>query len=82
MTKDELIKNLAWLREEAGLESAYPINHPMAKFIMAVSERAKSEEREACAKVCAEDGAQAMDFTYGTLVGGYFAEIIRARGEA
>ena len=52
MTKDELIKNLAWLREEAGLESAYPINHPMAKFIMAVSERAKSEEREACAKVC------------------------------
>ena len=51
MTKDELIKNLAWLREEAGLESAYPINHPMAKFIMAVSERAKSEEREACAKI-------------------------------
>ena len=50
MTKDELIKNLAWLREEAGLESVYPINHPMAKFIMAVSERAKSEEREACAK--------------------------------
>jgi hypothetical protein len=39
-------------------------------------------EREACAKVCAEDGAQAMDFTYGTLVGDYFAEIIRARGEA
>ena len=41
-----------------------------------------AKEREACAKVCAEDSAQAMDFTYGTVVGGYFAEIIRARGEA
>lgn len=77
MTKDELIKNLAWLREEAGLESAYPINHPMAKFIMAVSERAKSEEREACAKVC-EKYANGLERNYSEII----ADAIRARGEA
>ena len=74
MTKDELIKNLAWLREEAGLESAYPINHPMAKFIMAVSERAKSEEREACAKMLEDWNKHAWNpFDC--------AAAIRARGE-
>ena len=85
MTKDELIKNLAWLREEAGLESAYPINHPMAKFIMAVSERAKSEEREACAKVCDEYSAigKIEEFDRGWLAcAKNIAFVIRARGEA
>jgi hypothetical protein len=41
-----------------------------------------SAEREACAKVCAEDGVQAMDFTGGTFVGGYFSKKIIDRGEA
>ena len=40
-----------------------------------------SAEREACAKVCAEDGVQAMDFTGGTFVGGYFAKKIINRGD-
>jgi hypothetical protein len=39
------------------------------------------EEREACAKLCAEDGVQAMDFTGGTFVGGYFAKKIMDRGD-
>ena len=55
-------------------------------YMDALTEFAKlvaAKEREACAKVCVEDSAQAMDFTYSsTLVGGYFAELIRARGEA
>jgi hypothetical protein len=38
-------------------------------------------EREACAKLCAEDGVQAMDFTGGTFVGGYFAKRIMERGD-
>jgi hypothetical protein len=44
-------------------------------------EAGRLAEREACAKLCAEDGVQAMDFTGGTFVGGYFAEKIKARGE-
>jgi len=83
MTKDELIKNLAWLREEAGLESAYPINHPMAKFIMAVSERAKSEERKACANLCwksEDDNAFANSYN-GKRLDLLCSELIKARGE-
>ena len=40
-----------------------------------------AKEREACAKLCAEDSVQAMDFIGGTFVGGYFANKILARGE-
>ena len=42
---------------------------------------AMAQEREACAKLCAEDGVQAMDFTGGTFVGGYFAKKIINRGD-
>ena len=42
---------------------------------------AMNQEREACAKLCAEDGVQAMDFTGGTFVGGYFAKKIMDRGD-
>ena len=41
-----------------------------------------AHEREACAKVCAEDSAQAMDFTGGTFVGGYFAKKIMERNKS
>ena len=41
-----------------------------------------AKEREACAKLCAEDSVQAMDFIGGTFVGGYFANKILTRGEA
>jgi hypothetical protein len=40
------------------------------------------KEREACAKLCAEDNVQAMDFTGGTFVGGYFSKKIIDRGQA
>ena len=40
-----------------------------------------AQEREACIKVCMEANVQAMDFTGGTYVGGYFANAIKQRGE-
>jgi hypothetical protein len=40
-----------------------------------------AQEREACIKVCMEANVQAMDFTGGTYVGGYFANVIKQRGE-
>ena len=43
--------------------------------------RAVEAEREACIKVCMEANVQAMDFTGGTYVGGYFANAIKQRGE-
>jgi hypothetical protein len=46
------------------------------------AEMARADEREACAKVCAEDNVQAMDFTGGTFVGGYFSKKIIDRGQA
>ena len=51
MTQDELIKNITWLAQEAGLQTAYPIDHPMSKFIMAIEARATEKEREACAEL-------------------------------
>ena len=65
--------NITWLAEEAGLQMAYPIDHPMAKFIMAIDARAAAKEREACAKVC-EDSVE--------YAGDELARQIRARGEA
>jgi hypothetical protein len=44
-------------------------------------EAGRLAEREACAKLCAEDSVQAMDFTGGTFVGGYFAKRIMERNE-
>jgi hypothetical protein len=84
MTQDDLIKNLAWLREEAGLEPAYPINHPMAKFISAIAARAKVQEREACAKVCGRlaDEALVVGDEDAVMCFEEAEDAIRARGEA
>lgn len=65
--------NITWLAEEAGLQTAYPIDHPMAKFIMAIEARAAEKEREECAKLC-EDAPEPD--------GTDLAERIRARGQA
>jgi len=37
--------NISWLAKEAGLEMAYPVDHPMAKFIMAITARAASKAK-------------------------------------
>jgi hypothetical protein len=39
MTDEDLVKNLAWYREEAGLEPAYPVTHPMSMFVRAIAAR-------------------------------------------
>lgn len=44
-------------------------------------EAGRFAEREACIRVCMEANVQAMDFTGGTYVGGYFANAIKQRGE-
>jgi hypothetical protein len=46
MTDEDLVKNLAWYREEAGLESAYPVTHPMSMFVRAIAARERLKKRE------------------------------------
>ena len=46
MTDEDLVKNLTWFREEAGLESAYPVTHPMSMFIRAIAARERLKKRE------------------------------------
>jgi len=46
MKDEDLVKNLAWFREEAGLESAYPVTHPMSMFIRAIAARERLKKRE------------------------------------
>jgi len=46
MTDKDLVKNLAWYREEAGLESAYPVTHPMSMFVRAIAARERLKKRE------------------------------------
>ena len=79
MTQD--IINLA---REAGLEAAYPINHPMAKFIMAITARAEAKEREACANVCGKfaDEALVCGDEDAVMCFEQAEDAIRARGEA
>ena len=46
MTDEDLVKNLAWFRQEAGLESAYPVTHPMSMFVRAIAARERLKKRE------------------------------------
>jgi len=75
MTQDEIIEIARQVYGECNWHKSALLR--LEVFVKLVEDK----EREACVKLCAEDNAQAMDFTYGTLVGGYFAEIIKARGE-
>jgi len=88
MTQDELIKNITWLAQEAGLQTAYPIDHPMSKFIMAIEARATDKEREACAKLEIE---LILSPAFFATMGEYdahkdavlaYRNLIRARGQA
>ena len=72
------------LANESGLVY-YGMGKDRAKFIHhleAFAALVAAHEREACAKVCAEDSVQAMDFTGGTFVGGYFAKKIMERNKS
>ena len=85
MTQDEIIEMYLQVSKKLCNDTEWcsaGVGEPLQMFAKLVAAKAEAKEREACAKVCAEDSAQAMDFTYGTVVGGYFAEIIRVRGEA
>lgn len=74
MTQDEITR----MAQEAGFVGFDGKNKTLAKFAALVA----AHEREECAKVCAEDSVQAMDFTGGTFVGGYFAKKIMERNKS
>jgi hypothetical protein len=50
------------LAHEAGLETAYPVDHPMAKFIMAIEERAASKARREWVGLTDEDWSHAHQY--------------------
>ena len=86
MTQDEIIK----MAREVGMEqdggmwfsNLYKTDMDVhISHLVAFAKLVAAKEREACAKVCAEDTVQAMDFTGGTFVGGYFAQKMIKRGE-
>lgn len=67
LKQSELIE----MAKQAGANVHFSKRH--IKFIEAFAELVAQHEREMCAKICAEDNVQAMDFTGGTFVGGYFS---------
>jgi hypothetical protein len=70
--KDDIIK---WARE-AGW-SQLDIDS-----LLYIVETAAAAEREACAAVCEDDPSKAGEWPVDAPTGGYYAEIIRARGQA
>ena len=76
MTHEEQIAKLTEM-----LEIQQKLHETAIDMLKPAIEIAVQKEREACAKLCAEDGVQAMDFTGGTFVGGYFAKRIMDRGD-
>jgi hypothetical protein len=77
MTQDEIIE----MARQSDLGFLLGDNWMMHHEFEAFAKLVAAHEREACAKLCAEDSVQAMDFTGGTFVGGYFAQKIIKRGE-
>jgi len=67
------------MAREVGLWPAVTDN--FSKELEAFAALVAAAEREACIRVCMEANVQAMDFTGGTYVGGYFANAIKQRGE-
>ena len=80
MTQDEIFE----MARQADIRDSLEYDHMECDIesLEAFAKLVAQHEREACAKVCAEDGVQAMDFTGGTFVGGYFSKKIIDRGEA
>lgn len=77
MTQDEIVE----MARRSGL-TKFVGNHDQSFALEAFAKLVAEHEREACARLCAEDNVQAMDFTGGTFVGGYFSKKIIDRGEA
>ena len=78
MTQQEIIE----LARRAGMMSEVLQLGRNLQLLTDFAKLVAEKERDACAKLCAEDNVQAMDFTGFTFVGGYFAKRIIERGEA
>ena len=77
-------RNLELLADFANLVAKHTLSNIDPSKFMSYQEGIEAgrfAEREACIKVCMEANVQAMDFTGGTYVGGYFANAIKQRGE-
>ena len=74
MTRDEITR----MAQEADC----PIGPQMFKFYERFAALVAAAEREACAKVCEQDENRADDWIPDSRPGGYFANAIRARGQA
>lgn len=82
MTKDEILEKVK--QKVAGVKAK--INEENGEFILDISDvidtaalAAMELEREACAKVCANDKTQADEWIPSFYPGTYFAASIRAR---
>jgi hypothetical protein len=76
MTRNDIIR-MARKAGYTGLND--PWLHELARKAYAAGAAA---EREACAKACEDDPSKAGEWTEDAHTGGYYAEIIRARGQA
>jgi DNA-directed RNA polymerase subunit L len=78
-----MTQDIIELAREAGLEATYPINHPMAKFIMAITARAEDKERKACEMACEEikNKYSGLGDSAERVAVEWCLEAIRARGE-
>lgn len=84
MKQDEIIemaKQIATQASKVGPYRTWTHEYAMS-LIMQLVDASAAKEREACAKVCAEDKNQAMDWMGTAYVGKHYADLIRARGEA
>lgn len=80
MNKDDIIR----MARDAGME-LYGLGKDREKFVYHLERFAAfvaAAEREACAKVCEQDENRADDWIPNSCPGGYFANAIRARGQA
>jgi hypothetical protein len=67
-----------WGAANDGAMSTYALTRFAAQAYAAGA----AAEREACAKACEDDPSKAGEWTEDAHTGGYYAEIIRARGQA
>ena len=79
MTQDEIIE----MARDAGLEveGVYFSDHMYREVLVRFAKLVATKEREACAQACEDDDSNAGEWHWEAHVGGYFAKVIRARGE-
>ncbi len=81
MTRDDITEMVREAREQT-MKELPPNTFDLDLFHERFAVLVAAQEREACAKVCEDDPSKAGEWTEDAHTGGYYAEIIRARGLA